>query len=118
MNVSSLIDSRFSVLVKEGDEICHLWRNKCFEFLTLCQCLHLLENKSGRGDNFSREHNFLLFGEIVSPTGLLFQYMKALTNSEKIKEFIAPNMTDLITFIDKNGKSAVYDGGEIHGIYR
>ena len=27
-------------------------------------------------------------------------------------------MTDLITFVDKNGKSAVYDGGDIHGIYR
>ena len=26
-------------------------------------------------------------------------------------------MTDLITFIDKNGKSAVYEGGDIHGIY-
>ena len=27
-------------------------------------------------------------------------------------------MTYLITFIDKNGKSDVYDGGDIHGIYR
>ena len=27
-------------------------------------------------------------------------------------------MTDLITFIDKHGKSDVYDGGDIHGIYR
>ena len=60
----------------------------------------------------------MLSGEIVSPARLLIQYMKALTKSEKLKSFIAPKMTDLITFTDKNGKSAVYDGGDIHGIYR
>ena len=60
MNVSSCIDSRLFIVVKEGDEICHLLRNKSSEFLNLCQCLHVLEEKSGRGDNFSREHNFLL----------------------------------------------------------
>ena len=27
-------------------------------------------------------------------------------------------MTDLITFLDTNGKSAVYTGGKINGIYR
>ena len=42
MNVYSFIDSIFSIVVKEGDEICHLWRNKSSEFITLCQCLHLL----------------------------------------------------------------------------
>ena len=60
----------------------------------------------------------MLSGEIVSPTRLLFQYMKALTKSEKLRAFIAPNMTDIITFLDNNGKSAVYTGGDIHGIYR
>ena len=64
------------------------------------------------------QQEFMLYGEIVSPTRLLFQYMKALTKSEKLKAFIAPNMTDLITFLDNNGKSAVYTGGDIHGIYR
>ena len=44
--------------------------------------------------------------------------MKALTKSEKLKPFIAQKMTDLITFLDKDGKSDVYDGGDIHGIYR
>ena len=44
--------------------------------------------------------------------------MKALTKSEKLKAFIAPKMTDLITFFDNNGKSSVYTGGDIHGIYR
>ena len=63
------------------------------------------------------QQEIMLSGEIVSPTRLLIQYMKALTNSEKLKPFIAPKMTDLITFIDKNGKSDVYDGGDIHGIY-
>ena len=60
----------------------------------------------------------MLSGEIVSPTRLLIQYMKALTKSEKLKAFIVPKMTDLITFIDKNGKSTAYDGEYIHGIYR
>ena len=60
----------------------------------------------------------MISGEIVSPTRLLFQYMEALEKSEKIRYFIAPKMTDLITFLDKNGKYAVYTGGEIHVIYR
>ena len=41
----------------------HIWRNKSSEFLTICQCLHVLEEKSGRRENFSREHNFLLESE-------------------------------------------------------
>ena len=44
--------------------------------------------------------------------------MKALTMSEKLKAFIAPKMTDLTTFLENNGKSAVYHEGDIHGIYR
>ena len=60
MSVSSYLDRRFSVLVNGGDDICHIWRNKSSDFLTLCQCLHVLEEKYGRGDNFSREHNLLL----------------------------------------------------------
>ena len=72
MNISSLIDSRFAVLVKEGDEICHLWRNNCFEFLTLCQFLHVMENKSGRGDNFSRDNNFFL--EFENPAMKIFNF--------------------------------------------
>ena len=49
------------------------------------------------------QKEILLSGEIVSPTRLLFQYMKALTKSEKLRAFVAPKMTDLITFLDKNG---------------
>ena len=60
----------------------------------------------------------MLSGEIFSPTRLLFQYMKALTKSEKLRAFIAPNITDIITFLDKNEKYAIYEGGDIHGIYR
>ena len=59
----------------------------------------------------------MLSGENFSLTRLIFQYMKALTNSDKLRAFIAPKMIDLITFLDKNGKSAVYDRGYIHGIY-
>ena len=76
MNISSRIDSRFSVVVKEGDEICYLWRNKSSEFLTLCQCLHELEEKSGRVDNFSREHNFLLDSE--NPAMKIFKLFSIL----------------------------------------
>ena len=44
--------------------------------------------------------------------------MKALTKSEKLRAFIVPKMTDIITFLDNNVKSAVYTGGYIRGIYR
>ena len=64
------------------------------------------------------QQEIILSGEIVSPNRLLFQYMKALSNSDKLRVFIAPKMTDLITFLDNNGKSAVYEGENIHGIYR
>ena len=60
----------------------------------------------------------MLSGEIVSPTRLLFQYIKALKNSEKLRYFIAPNMKYLITLLDNNGKSSVYTGRDINGIYR
>ena len=54
------------------------------------------------------QQEIMLSGEIVSPTRLLFQYMNSLTKSEKLRAFIAPKMTDIINFFDKNGKSAVY----------
>ena len=60
----------------------------------------------------------MLSGEIFSPDRLLFQYMKELTKSDKIRSFIAPNMTYIITFLDNNGKYSVYTGGGIRGIYR
>ena len=44
--------------------------------------------------------------------------MNALTKSQKTRAFITQNMTDLITFPDKNVKSAVSSGGYINGIYR
>ena len=43
--------------------------------------------------------------------------MKAFSNSEKLKVLIAPKMKDIITFLDNNGKYAVYKGGNIHGLY-
>ena len=60
----------------------------------------------------------MLSGEIVSPTRLLFQYMKAFSKSDKLRAFIVPKMTDIITLLDNNGKYAVYTGGYINGIYR
>ena len=60
MNVSSCIDIRFSVVVKEGDEICNTGRNEIYKFTTLLKYPHVMEEKYGRGKKFSREHNFLL----------------------------------------------------------
>ena len=76
MNVSCRIDSRFSVVVKEGDEIYHIWRNESSEFITLCQFLHLLEDKSGRGENFYKEHNLLLKSE--NPAMKIFKLFSVL----------------------------------------
>ena len=44
--------------------------------------------------------------------------MKALSNSDKPRAFIAPKMIDIITFLDNNQKSDVYTRGYIHLIYR
>ena len=44
--------------------------------------------------------------------------MKAFSKSDRLKAFIAPKMKDLIPFLDNNGKSSIYTGGKIHGIYR
>ena len=65
-----------SVVVKEGDEICHIGRNKISEFITLWQWLHVLEEKSSRGDNFSREHNLLL--ESDNPAMKIFKLFSNL----------------------------------------
>ena len=59
MDVSSCVDSIFSVLVKECDEIFHLGRDECFEFVALLICLRLLEEKSCRRYSFSREDYFM-----------------------------------------------------------
>ena len=48
-----------------------------------------------------------LSGETVSPTILLFPYMKALSMCDKLKAFIAPKMTDIIKLLDKNGKLVI-----------
>ena len=64
------------------------------------------------------KQEIILSGETLSHTRLLFQYIKALSKSEKLKQFIAPKITDTITFLDNNGKYAVYIGVNIHGIYR
>ena len=67
------------------------------------------------GFSYSKQE-IMLSGEIFSPTRIFFQYLKALWKSDKLRAFIAPNMTDLITFLDNDGKSAVYIGGDIHGV--
>ena len=43
--------------------------------------------------------------------------MKELPKSNKIKSFVVPKMTDPIIFLDKNVKSFVYTGRNIHKLY-
>ena len=57
---------------------------------------------------FRLKQEIILSGETVSPARLLFQYMKAFPKSDKLKAFIVPKMTDIITFLEKNRKAAVY----------
>ena len=63
------------------------------------------------------QQEIILYRETLYPTIFIFQHMKALSKSKKSKAFIAPKMTDLITFLDNNGKCAVYTGVNIHGLY-
>ena len=63
MNVSSFLDRRFYVVVKECDDICNLGCNDCFEFVALLLCLNVLEEKYFRRYSFSREDTFLLKSE-------------------------------------------------------
>ena len=50
------------------------------------------------------QQEIFLSGENVSPKRLIFQYTKAFSNIDKLKSFIAPNMTYLITFLYNNKK--------------
>ena len=59
-----------------------------------------------------------LSGETVSHTRLLFHYTKEYYNSKKLKLFIAPKKTDLITLLENSGTSDVYTGLNIHVLYR
>ena len=63
------------------------------------------------------QQEIMLSGETVFPKRLLFQDTKSLSNIDKLKTLVAPKMTDLITFLENNGKYAVYTGGNINGIY-
>ena len=45
-----------------------------------------------------------LSGKTVSPTRFVFHYAKVFPKSDKLKEFIAPKITYLITFPDNNRK--------------
>ena len=63
------------------------------------------------------QQEITLYGETVSPKRRFFKYIKALSKSNKLKSFIAPKMTDLITFLDNNRKYSVYKGVNIRGLY-
>ena len=67
---------------------------------------------------FRIQQEIILSGENVSSTRLSLNYIKELSNSEKLKALITPKMTDLITFLENNIKYSVYTGGNIHGLYR
>ena len=74
-----------------------------------------LEDFNSRIIRLQQEIN--LSGETVYPTRRLFQYMKALSKSDELKAFIVRNMKYLVTFLDNNGKYAVYKWVNIRGSY-
>ena len=43
--------------------------------------------------------------------------MISLSESDKLKEFVAPKITDLITFLDHHSKIAICTGENIHDLY-
>ena len=63
------------------------------------------------------QQEIMLSGKIVSSTRFLFHYMRELSKNDKLRDLIAPNMTDLITFPDKKVNYAVYTGEGLHGSY-
>ena len=63
------------------------------------------------------QKDIIFTGETLSLTRILLQYMNTFFNSDKLKSFIVPKMTDIIPFLDKNGKSDVYTGVNMHGLY-
>ena len=50
----------------------------------------------------------ILLVETVYPTRLLYQYIKALSKSDKLKVFIASKMTYLLTFLDNKNNVYIY----------
>ena len=109
MNVSSCIDSKCYIIVKDGDVQSDL------DTLSL-------KNREQLEDFHSRilrlQQEIMLSWANFSPTTLLFHYMKVLSNSGKIRDFIVDKMTDIITFFDNYVTFTVYTGRDIHGIYR
>ena len=64
------------------------------------------------------QKEIFLYGETVSSTRLIFRYIKALSNSNKLRSFIAPKIIDFVTFLYRNIKLAIYEGVNIHVLYR
>ena len=63
------------------------------------------------------QQEIILSGETFYLRRFIFEYMKALSKIYKLKAFITPKMTYIITFLDNNGKPAVYTGGNVHRLY-
>ena len=60
MDVPPCVDRRFSVVVKEHDDIFHIGRNKCLEIITVWKCLCIIEDKSCRRYSLSGEYHLPL----------------------------------------------------------
>ena len=76
MNFSSRIDSIFSVVVKEGDDICHLGAINALSFSLFVNDFMYWKRSMVGGDNFSREHN--LFLESENPDMKIFKLFTIL----------------------------------------
>ena len=53
------------------------------------------------------QQEIIICGESISPTRLLFQYMKEFPNSNKLKTLITPEMTYIIRFLNNNKNYSV-----------
>ena len=49
-----------------------------------------------------------------SPTGLIIQYIKPISNSSTTKQFVAPQFVELLYLINHNRNNATYTSNTIH----
>ena len=84
--------------------------------------MKIFKNREKLEDFYSRilriQQKTNLSVETVSHKRILFQYMKVLSKSNTLKAFVAPNITDIVTFVYNNITLDIYKRVNIHGVYR
>ena len=76
MNVSLWVNSLFSIVFKECNDVVHLGYNQVLEFITFLKCLSVLYDNSCKGESLSREVNFLFnYGDSTTKIIKLFSFI-------------------------------------------